>query len=189
MSKKHHRVCPWWLGYLLLFPLRRIRENPNRILKPYIRDGMTVLEPGSGMGYFTRDMARLVGPAGRVIALDIQPRMLAGLRRRLKRAGLLGRVELRLGRPDSLGIDDLKEKVDLAVAFHVVHEVPDAKRLFLELFKALKSGSRLLVAEPKHHVSERDFEDSLRAAREVGFAVEDHPKIGSNVTALLVKPA
>jgi len=188
MSKKHHRVCPWWLGYLLLFPLRRIRENPNRILKPYIRDGMTVLEPGSGMGYFTREMARLVGPSGRVIALDIQPRMLDGLRRRLKRAGLLERVEIRLTAQDSLGIDDLGGKVDLAVAFHVVHEVPDESKFFRELLAALKPGSRLLVVEPKHHVSKPDFEDSLRAAREVGFTVEDHPKIGSNLTALLVKP-
>jgi len=183
-----HRVCPWWLGYFLLLPLRRIWENPAKILKPHIKQGMTVLEPGSGMGYFTKEIARQVGPSGRVIALDIQPKMLAGLRRRLERGGLLDRVETRLIGPDSLGIDDLKERVDFALAFHVVHEVPDQDGFFRQLFAALKPGSRLLVAEPSHHVTEQDFEESLGEAARAGFRLEDRPKISSNLTALLVKP-
>ncbi len=188
MSEKHHRVCPWWLGYFLLAPVRLLFENPRKILKPYIREGMTVLEPGSGMGYFTKEIAQLVGPSGRVVPVDVQPKMLAGLRRRLKRAGLIERVEPRLAGPDSLGIDDLKETVDFAIAFHVVHEVPDKKTLFRELFAALKPGSRLLVAEPKHHVSEKSFEHCLQEMSAAGFRLEDRPKIGSSLTALLVKP-
>lgn len=43
-------VCPWWLGYLLASPLRRLLQDPAAIITPFVRDGMTVLEPGPGMG-------------------------------------------------------------------------------------------------------------------------------------------
>jgi len=75
MSK---RVCPWWLGYLLASPIRRLLHNPTRILTPFVRPGMTVLEPGPGMGYFTLELARLVGTSGRVVAVDVQPKMIGG---------------------------------------------------------------------------------------------------------------
>ena len=78
-----HRVCPWWLGYFLASPLRRLLQDPVAITKPYVREGMTVLEPGPGMGFFTLEMARQVGASGRVVAVDVQPRMIAGLKRRL----------------------------------------------------------------------------------------------------------
>ncbi len=56
------RVCPWWLGYFLASPIRRLWQNPAQILRPYVREGMTVLEPGPGMVFFTLELARLVGP-------------------------------------------------------------------------------------------------------------------------------
>jgi ubiquinone/menaquinone biosynthesis C-methylase UbiE len=73
-----HRICPWWLGYILASPLRRLLQDPAALLKPYVREGMTVLEPGPGMGFFTVELARHVGPSGRVIAVDVQPRMIGG---------------------------------------------------------------------------------------------------------------
>ena len=78
-------LCPWWFGYLLVNPLRRLRQDPRRLLGPFVRDGMVVLEPGCGMGFFTLEAARMVGPDGRVVAVDVQPRMLAGLERRAAR--------------------------------------------------------------------------------------------------------
>ncbi len=68
---------------------------------------MTVFEPGPGMGFFTIELARRVGPTGRVVAVDIEPRMLAGLRRRAAKAGLLERIDLRLAQTRTLGIVDL----------------------------------------------------------------------------------
>jgi len=76
MSK---RVCPWWLGYLLASPLRRWSLNPAALLAPHLREGMTVFEPGPGMGFFTLEMAKLVGPRGRVVAVDLQPKMIERL--------------------------------------------------------------------------------------------------------------
>lgn len=115
-------VCPWWLGYLLASPIRRWGQNPEELLAPYVREGMMVLEPGPGMGFFTLPMARMTGPAGRVVAVDIQPRMLDSLKRRARKAGLTGRIETRLAQPDSMGIGDLKGAIDFVLAFAVVHE-------------------------------------------------------------------
>ena len=58
-------LCPPWVGYLLLNPLRRLLENPDKMLGQFVQDGMVVLEPGCGMGYFTLPLARMVGPEGR----------------------------------------------------------------------------------------------------------------------------
>jgi predicted methyltransferase len=60
-----HRVCPWWIGYLLLSPLRKFKENPKRILSPYLKEGTKVLELGPGMGYFTIPIAKMIGPVAK----------------------------------------------------------------------------------------------------------------------------
>lgn len=88
-----HPVCPWWLGYFLVGPLRRLWQDPVKVVQPYVTSGMTALEPGPGMGFFTLELARLVGKDSRVVAVDIQPKMLAAPRRRAERAGLLEHIE------------------------------------------------------------------------------------------------
>ena len=173
MNEHTDRVCPWWLGYVLVNPIRRLWENPRRLLGPYIREGMTVLEPGCGMGYFTLEAARLVGPSGKVIAIDLQKKMIDGLKRRLRRADLSDRVDARVVPADSLAIADLVGKVDVALALYFVHEAPDATRLFRELARALKPGGRVLFVEPKGHVPETDFRQSLDAARAAGLRMEE----------------
>ena len=99
---------------------------------------MLVLEPGPGMGFFTLELARRVGASGRVVAVDIQPRMLDGLKRRARKAGLLERIDVRLAEPHSMGLIDLAGKVDFALAFAVVHEMPNTSSFFSEASKALK---------------------------------------------------
>ena len=84
-----NRVCPWWLGFLLASPLRRFLYSPEDILKPHVREGMNVLDVGCGMGFFSLPIARLVGETGRVVCVDLQARMIKGLLRRSKKAGLL----------------------------------------------------------------------------------------------------
>ncbi len=163
-------VCPPILGYWLLNPLRKVFDDPAGLFGPLVQEGMTVLEPGPGMGYYSLELARRVGPQGRLVAVDIQPKMLSVLEKRARKAGLLGRMELRLASGASLGIGDLAGKIDLAVALYVVHEVPDAGLFFREIFAALKPGGKLLVTEPRGHVSEADFSKSLSLAQEAGFS-------------------
>ena len=141
MSK---RICPWWLGYVLASPLRRLMQDPGAIVEPYVQQGMTVLEPGPGMGFFTLELARRVGSNGRVVAIDVQPRMVAGLNRRLKKAGLLERVEARIAPAESLGLADLRGEVDFTLAMAVVHEMPSASWFFGQAGEAMKPGSTLL---------------------------------------------
>ncbi len=181
------RVCPWWLGYFLASPLRRFLENPGPILKPYIREGMTVLEPGPGMGFFTLELARLVGPSGRIIAVDVQERMLSGLKRRARRAGLLDRIDSRLVPPDSMHLYNLTGTVDFTLAYAMVHELPSAGPFFSEVAMASKDGARMLVVEPSGHVSPHDFDQEIKAARAAGFKLLDTPQISRNRAALFVK--
>jgi SAM-dependent methyltransferase len=182
-----HRVCPWWIGYFLASPLRKLRQDPRAILSPFVAEGMLVLEPGPGMGFFTLELARLVGASGRVVAVDVQERMLSALRRRARRAQLLERIETRVARNDGMGVGDLAGTVDFALAFAMVHEVPDAGRFLVEVAGALKPGARLLLAEPKGHVSEPQFTETLELAARAGLRLESRPAIRASHTALLVK--
>jgi SAM-dependent methyltransferase len=182
-----HPVCPWWVGYFLASPLRRWLHNPTEILSPYVREGMTVLEPGPGMGFFTLPMARLVGASGRVIAVDVQPRMIASLKRRAAKANLLDRIDARVTSADTLAIADLASKVDFTLAFAMVHELPDADRFFREVAAVSKTGAKLLLAEPRGHVSEAKFAAELSAAATVQLVFNSPLTIRSSRAALLVK--
>ena len=182
-----HRVCPWWLGYLLVNPLRKLYHNPENILRPYMREGMTVLEVGSGMGFFTLPMARLVGESGHVVCVDLQEKMLRAVKKRATRAGLIDRIELRVSTPVSVCIDDLVEKVDFALVFAVVHEVPDAKQFLLEIQRSLRKSGLLLFSEPAGHVSREAFEGTLATAQMLGFRIVDSPKIKGNHSSLWVR--
>lgn len=179
-------VCPWWIGYFLISPIRRWMQNPDEVIAPYVTPGMMVLEPGPGMGFFTLPLARRVG-SGRVIAVDIQPRMLDALRRRARKAGLGQRIETRLGRPDSLEIDDLRGSVDLVVAVAVVHEMPSAAAFFHQASAAMAPGGQLIFAEPAGHVTEARFAEELEWAHRAGLAVTGRPIVKRCHAALLAK--
>ena len=183
-----HRMCPWWLGYFLASPVRRWFEDSVEAIASRAHDGMTVLEPGPGMGFYTLELARRVGASGRVIASDIQPKMLASLRRRADKAGLSGRIETRLATKDSLGIDDLAGHVDFTLAAAVVHELAEPADFFAEVSQALKPTGRMLVLEPKGHVTETEFVDELNLAALAGLRLVERPVFKRNHAALLVKP-
>ena len=82
-SPKSH-VCPWWLIRTFDNFVRRFLQKPERILQDIVRPGDACLDVGCGIGYFTIPMAGMVGPSGSVTAVDLQPEMLAGVRRRAK---------------------------------------------------------------------------------------------------------
>jgi SAM-dependent methyltransferase len=184
-----NRVCPWWMGPLLLNPLRRWSLKPEKLLAPYVREGMIVLEPGPGMGFFTIPMARLVGAACKVIAVDIQPKMLDKLKLRAGDAGFADRVDLRLARPDSLQIIDLFGTVDFVLAFAMVHETPSAENFFRETVNALRPDGALLLVEPSGHVNSERFLAEIRAAQAAGLEIGATPEIARSHAALLRKPA
>ena len=144
-----------------------------------------MLEPGPGMGFFTLELARLVGSSGRVVAVDVQAKMLERLKRRAQKAGLLDRIDTRLTAAESMGINELEGRVDFTLAFAVVHELPDTARFFREVATASRTNGTLLLGEPKGHVKEADFDNELKLAAEAGFELIDRPRIKRSHTALL----
>jgi ubiquinone/menaquinone biosynthesis C-methylase UbiE len=179
---RDRHVCPWWLCFTFDNLIRKLFHNPENILAPYVHEGDTVLDVGPGMGYFSIPLARMVGDRGKVIAADVQAPMLAALQKRAKKAGLEGRIVPHLCEADSIGI---REPIDFALAFWMVHEVPDQIKFFHEVRFLLKPGARLLIAEPTIHVTRTMFEETLTKAGEAGFAVTENPKIFMSRTALL----
>jgi ubiquinone/menaquinone biosynthesis C-methylase UbiE len=176
------RVCPWWFAYTFDNPLRRWLHNPHKILGPYVTADDTAIDIGCGMGPFTVELARLVGSDGRVIAVDLQDKMLQRVKARVEKAGVADRVQLHRCTPDSL---DLTEQADFALAFWMAHEVPDIRSFFDQIHSLLGDGGRLLLVEPKGHVGQEDFQQEVEAAQAAGFCVQESPKIALSRAALL----
>ena len=180
-------VCPVWVGYFLACPLRKLFQNPKKILGPYVSDGMNVLDIGCAMGFFSIPLAEMVGPGGKVICIDVQEEMLASLQKRAQKAKVSDNIEVRVCSPGSLGLDGLSDQIDFALASAVVHEVPSAKSFFSEIYGAIKPSGRSLVVEPKGHVSQEDFEVTVSHADQAGFRVIARPKVRRSRTVLLEK--
>jgi ubiquinone/menaquinone biosynthesis C-methylase UbiE len=156
------KICPWWLSSLLTSRVRKLLWNPESILGDLVLEGQAVADIGCGSGFFTLAMARMVGETGRVIAADIQEKMLSRLLFHAERQRLLDRIQIHQSEPDRLGIE---AKLDFALLFWVLHEVADPVRFFQEIRPTLKAGARLLLAEPKVHVKESAFAHEVDAAR------------------------
>lgn len=182
-------VCPVWVGYFLASPIRKLFQNPRTILGPYVKDGMTVLDVGCAMGFFSVPLAAMVGPTGKVICVDVQDEMIKVLKKRAGKVGLSDRIETRISQQDYLGLNDLTGQIDFALAFAVVHEVVDAAVFFQEVYDLIKRHGKVLVAEPKGHISEKNFEVSVSCAVKIGFEVIDNPHIHRSRAILLEKLA
>ena len=178
-------VCPVWVGYLLSSPLRKLSQNPQKILSPHVKPGMTVVDIGCAMGFFSIPMAWMVGNKGRVVCVDIQEKMLHSLKKRAIKAGVDEFMVYRLCANGSFELADFDQGVDFILASAVAHEVPDPARLFTETCCALKPGGRLLLSEPASHVSQQQFKDTVEQARACGYRVIDRLRISRSHAVLL----
>ena len=177
-------VCPWWFAYTFDNPLRRLLHNSEKIFNPYLKPGMTAIDVGCGMGYFSIGMAKLVGDSGKVISADLQQKMLDTLIKRAAKAGVASRISTVLCDEDNIRVS---KEVDFALAFWMVHEVPDTFSLFSQIHAMLKQTGQLLFTEPKFHVSKSEYKRTLSIAYESGFKLIDNPSICCSYAALLQK--
>jgi ubiquinone/menaquinone biosynthesis C-methylase UbiE len=176
------RVCPWQQAWTLDNWVRRSLQNPDKIAGKYIKKGQTVLDLGCGPGMFSLAMARMVGEEGMVISVDLQEEMLQILRRKTEDAGLDNRIVLHKSGPDGIGV---REKVDFALAFYMVHEVTDKVGFLREVALLLKPNGRFLIVEPKLHVSKSSFEETVEVAESTGLRLISRPKVLLSRAALL----
>lgn len=180
-----HHVCPWWMGYLLASPLRRLYEKPEKMLSRFLEEGMTAVDYGCGMGFFTLPMAKMVGPHGKIFAVDLQEKMLSRMKKRARRAGLSDRIEPVLA--DSGGAS-IQGPVDFVAALYLVHELPDAGKFFSQMRAIMKPGTKLLMVEPASRVTEAEFAESVNLATSTGLELVEETEAGRGRGALFVSP-
>ncbi|MBN2003579.1 MAG: methyltransferase domain-containing protein [Anaerolineae bacterium] len=143
LMKGRGAPCPASWSWVVDNPLRRwdVRHALDRA---GLRSGETVLELGPGPGAFTLDAARRVGPAGRLIAVDIQPEMIAQVQSRVQAAGVTN-VETHVASAYELPLEDAC--VDRAYLITVLPEIPEPVRALREIYRVLKPGGIVSTTE------------------------------------------
>ena len=182
MARNH--ICPVEKAGSLDSKIRRWAQNPKKLLKPYVQDGMTVLDLGCGPGFFTMDMARLVGEGGRVIAADLQTGMLERVKTKIQGTDLEDRIILHQCEKSSINVT---EQVDFILAFYMIHELSDQNAFFREMASILKPGGRMLIVEPPFHVSKKAFDQMIKNGQDSGLVDERGPKVLLGKTVIMKK--
>ena len=181
LGKSH--ACPWWLCPIFDNPLRRIIQNPYKILTPYIKNGDSVLDLGPGRGCFTFPISNMVGENGIVYAVDIQKEMLEIIERKAKKENIKNIKTFLIGNT----VIDITYTFDFILAFWMFHEVIEKETMLKQLKDKLKSKGNLLIVEPLIHVSKKNFTVEVEIANKVGFDIIDYPKISLSNAAILRK--
>ena len=184
VSNRNNRVCPVGRAGSLDNRIRRWLQNPQKILKPYIKEGMTVLDVGCGPGFFSIDMALMVGKSGRVIASDLQEGMLQKVKDKIIGTELEKRITLHKCEENKIGVS---EHVDFILLFYMVHEIPNKEEFFNEIGAILSPNGQVLIVEPPFHVSKSAFEETVRKARNTGFVDTEGPNVFLSKTRILKK--
>jgi ubiquinone/menaquinone biosynthesis C-methylase UbiE len=172
--KKNKGICPVEKAGGLDNSIRKLLQNPRKIVKPYINEGMTVLDLGCGPGFFSIEIAKLLIDSGKVIAADLQEGMLDKVKRKIKGTEFEKRIAPHKCAEESI---DLNEKVDFILAFYMIHEVPNQDKLFRELKSIVKPNGQIFIVEPIFHVSKNSFNLMIDRLTKIGFEIEDRPTI------------
>jgi ubiquinone/menaquinone biosynthesis C-methylase UbiE len=174
-------VCPWWIRFVLFTNLRRSLDKPEQLLSEWVKPGMVVADIGCGTGYLTLPLARLVGEKGKVVAIDLQPRMLHTVHVAAEKEGLEKQIVFQLAQANSPG---KLPSLDFAVSSWMLHEVHDPRPLLKEIRQALQPGGKYLFIEPILHVSTNAFKQSCALIESAGFKLEEHPAVALSHAAL-----
>lgn len=184
MFHEHLRVCPVEIAGMLDNRIRKWLQNPRKLLSGYLREGMTAMDMGCGPGFFSIEMAQMVGKSGKVIAVDLQAGMLQKVRNKIQGTELESRIVLHQCEETKIGV---ATPIDFVLMFYMLHEVPNQQTLLEEIYSIVKPDGQVLLVEPSFHVSKAAFDASISLARNVGFTPSDGSKMFLGKTALLKK--
>jgi CAAX protease family protein len=161
----HSSPCPAALSWLVDNPLRRRYMQPvlDRI---GIRPGEYVLDLGPGPGAFTVGAAQRAGSEGKLIAVDIQPEMIAQVEQRVREAALTN-VETHIASAHHLPLDD--GSVDRAFLVTVLPEIPDPARALAELYRVLRPDGMLSITEEFSDPDYLFLPETIRLVEAAGF--------------------
>jgi len=109
-----------------------------------VQPGDVVLDLGSGAGLDLLLAARAVGPAGRVIGIDMTEEMIARARENVRAAGV-NNVEVRKGIIEALPVED--SSIDWIISNCVINLSPEKEKVFSEIARVLKPGGQMLVSD------------------------------------------
>jgi SAM-dependent methyltransferase len=167
-SNRRSIPCPAWLGWMVEMDNPFTEANRARVIVGHLKvdPGMRVLDAGCGPGRLTLPLAETVGAQGRVLAMDLQPGMLARVRAKVEATGLANVDYLQAG----LGESQLPQAAfDRIVLVTVLGEIPDQAAAMRELFSALKPGGILSVTEVIFDPHFQTRESVLKVAGSAGF--------------------
>lgn len=161
---------PQFMANVIDNPLRRRVQPPDELaIRHGVEPGMTVLDVGPGNGTYTLAAARRVGPAGKIIAVDIEPKMIERVQRRVQKAGAAN-IEARLADVYALPFDD--SALDGAYMITVIGEIPEPERAMREIRRVLKPTGTLsfseLFIDPDYPLAST----TIRRAEAAGFRLK-----------------
>jgi ubiquinone/menaquinone biosynthesis C-methylase UbiE len=183
-TTERNKVCSVESAGALDLRFRKLLQDPQKILKPYIKEGTTVLDVGCGPGFFTIEMAKMLGSSGKVFAADLQDGMLEIVKKKVANTSLQSIIELHKCQNNKIG---LTKEFDFILVFYMLHEVPNQTIFLKELYSLLKSDGKILIVEPKFHVSKNDFKNSIETLKNIGFEIIEEPKIFFSRSILIKK--
>jgi len=183
-TQNTNMICPAGAAGMLDNSFRKLFHNPQKILKPYIKAGMTVLDVGCGPGFFSIEIAKMLDGSGKVIAADIQEKMLAKVRKKINGTNLEQSVELHKSDLENVGV---AETVDFVLAFWMFHEVRNQEKFLADLISILKPSGFIFIVEPKIHVTKKEFGRIIDKTKASGLTIVESPKVFFSRTIVLSK--
>jgi len=175
VRKTIHFPAPAFIGVFLDSDYRRRLQPPDDVIEGSgITSGQRVLEIGCGSGGFTTIVARAVGAAGRVEALDIQPAMLAQLEKKLALVENQDIQNITLHQASAYELPFEDGVLDLVYLITVLPEIPDQPRALEEIKRVLKPGGILAISELLLDPDYPFRETTARRGKEAGFRIEGY---------------
>jgi ubiquinone/menaquinone biosynthesis C-methylase UbiE len=136
---------PQWMANAIDNPVRRRIQPPDETaLRHGIQEGMRVLEVGPGNGTYTLAAARRLGLEGELVTVDIEPKMIERVQRRIASEGVTN-IDARVA--DAYDLPFNADSFDLVYMITVINEIPDVPRALKEFYRVLKPSGRLVFSE------------------------------------------